>query len=444
MTTFAEHPYASFLHRVEKPARYAGGEAGQVKKDWAAPELEARICLAFPDVYDIGMSHLGYKILYKILNDDPRTLAERCYTPWTDMERELRQRGLPLVSLESARPLRDFDVVGLSLQYELTYTNCLTILDLGNLPLRAENRGEDDPLVVAGGPTATHPEPISAFLDAIVIGDGEEKLTEVALVWVRLKQQGVPRAERLARLAELAGVYVPSLYSVSRDPDTGFLVVDRPPAEGGPPFPVPRAFVADLSKYPFPDDGPVGGPEAIFDRMSIEIARGCTEGCRFCQAGMIYRPVRERDPAEIVDTVVRAVKKSGFDEVSLTSLSTADYSCISPLIKKVVEKLAPENVSLGVSSLRAYGLEEDVLDDIGKVRATGLTFAPEAGTQRMRDVVNKNVTEEQLLETAHRVFSRGWSKMKLYFMIGLPTEEDEDVRGIVASGARALAVGRKH
>ena len=443
MTTFAEHPYASFLHRVEKPARYAGGEAGQVKKDWAAPELEARICLAFPDVYDIGMSHLGYKILYKILNDDPRTLAERCYTPWTDMERELRQRGLPLVSLESARPLRDFDVVGLSLQYELTYTNCLTILDLGNLPLRAENRGEDDPLVVAGGPTATHPEPISAFLDAIVIGDGEEKLTEVALVWVRLKQQGVPRAERLARLAELAGVYVPSLYSVSRDPDTGFLVVDRPPAEGGPPFPVPRAFVADLSKYPFPDDGPVGGPEAIFDRMSIEIARGCTEGCRFCQAGMIYRPVRERDPAEIVDTVVRAVKKSGFDEVSLTSLSTADYSCISPLIKKVVEKLAPENVSLGVSSLRAYGLEEDVLDDIGKVRATGLTFAPEAGTQRMRDVVNKNVTEEQLLETAHRVFSRGWSKMKLYFMIGLPTEEDEDVRGIVATGALALGVGRK-
>ena len=445
MSTFADHPYASFLHEVEKPARYAGGEAGQAKKDWAA--VRSRVCLAFPDVYDIGMSHLGYKILYRVLNDDPRLLAERCYTPWVDMERELRRRDLPLVSLESARPLRDFDVVGLSLQYELTYTNCLTLLDLGKIPLRSADRSEKDPLVVAGGPTATHPEPMAPFLDAIVIGDGEERLPQLALLWTELRQKGVPRRERLVRLAELGGIYIPSLYSVSRDPDTGFLVVDRPDAAcvgDVPPFPVPRAFVPDLSKYPFPDDGPVGGPEAIFDRMSIEIARGCTEGCRFCQAGMIYRPVRERDPAEIVDTVVRAVKKSGFDEVSLTSLSTADYSCVSPLIKKVVEKLKPENVSLGVSSLRAYGLEEDLLDELGEVRATGLTFAPEAGTQRMRDVINKNVTEEQLLETADRVFSRGWSKMKLYFMIGLPTEEDEDVRGIVATGARALGVGRRH
>jgi radical SAM family uncharacterized protein/radical SAM-linked protein len=436
-----EHPYSAFLHEVAKPARYAGGEAGQVRKDWSA--VSARVCLAFPDVYDIGMSHLGYKILYKILNDDPRTLAERCYTPWVDMEAQLRRRGLPLVSLESARPLRDFDVIGLSLQYELTYTNCLTILDLGGIPLRSADRGEDDPVVVAGGPTATHPEPVAPFFDAIVVGDGEEKLTEIALAWTKWKAEGVPRAERLVKLAKLGGIYVPSLYAVSRDSDTGFLVVDRPAGEDAPPFPVQRAFVADLSKFPFPDDGPVGGPEAIFDRMSIEIARGCTEGCRFCQAGMIYRPVRERDPAEIVDTVVRAVKKSGFDEVSLTSLSTADYSCVSPLIKKVVEKLEPENVSLGVSSLRAYGLEEDLLDEIGKVRATGLTFAPEAGTQRMRDVINKNVTEEQLMETAERVFSRGWSKMKLYFMIGLPTEEDDDVRGIVATGARALAVGRR-
>jgi radical SAM family uncharacterized protein/radical SAM-linked protein len=450
MKTFAEHPYAAFLHKVEKPARYAGGEAGQAKKDWSA--VQARVCLAFPDVYDIGMSHLGYKILYRVLNDDPRLLAERCYTPWVDMERELRARDLPLISLETAHPLCEFDVVGLSLQYELTYTNCLTILDLGRVPLRSADRGENDPLVVAGGPTATHPEPMAAFMDAIVVGDGEERLPELALLWTELKRQGVPRRERLQRLAALGGVYVPSLYTVTRDPDTGFLVVDKPlPAspdmpEAGfvPPFPVPRAFVPDLRKYPFPDDGPVGGPEAIFDRMSIEIARGCTEGCRFCQAGMIYRPVRERDPQEIVDTVVSAVKKSGFDEVSLTSLSTADYSCVSPLIKKVVEKLKVENVSLGVSSLRAYGLDEDLLDELGTVRATGLTFAPEAGTQRMRDVINKNVTEEQLLETADRVFSRGWAKMKLYFMIGLPTEEDEDVRGIVATGARALGVGRKH
>jgi len=442
MKPFAEHPYAAFLHEVEKPARYAGGESGQVRKDWNG--VKARVCLAFPDIYDIGMSHLGYKILYKILNDDPRTLAERCYAPWVDMEAQLRKRGLPIVSLESARPLSDFDVVGLSLQYELTYTNCLTLLDLGGIPLRAAQRGEKDPLVIAGGPTATHPEPVAPFFDAIVVGDGEEKLTEAALLWVELRDHGVPRAARLEALAKLGGIYVPSLYTVTREADTGFLVVDRIAAEHtARPFPVKRAFVPDLAKFPFPDDGPIGGPEAIFDRMSIEIARGCTEGCRFCQAGMIYRPVRERDPAEIVDTVVRAVKKSGFDEVSLTSLSTADYSCISPLIKEVVRKLEPENVSLGVSSLRAYGLEEDLLDEIGKVRATGLTFAPEAGTQRMRDVVNKNVTEAQLLETAERVYSRGWSKMKLYFMIGLPTEEEEDVRGIVRTGALALNVGRK-
>ncbi|WP_437304159.1 TIGR03960 family B12-binding radical SAM protein [Sorangium sp. So ce388] len=435
----ADHPYASFLDQVEKPARYAGGEVGSVVKDWAS--VEARVCLAFPDVYDIGMSHLGFKILYKLLNDDPRTLAERCYAPWVDMEAQLVKRGLPLVSLESARPLRDFDVVGFSLQFELTYSNILTMLHLGGVPLRAADRGEDDPIVIAGGPTATHPEPIAPFLDALVIGDGEEKATEVALAWARLKREGVPRRERLIAIARLGAIYVPSLYATRRDPDTGFEIVDRPLVPGIP-FPVERALV-DLNRYPFPDESPTGGPEAIFDRMSIEIARGCTEGCRFCQAGMIYRPVRERDPEQIVDTVMRAVQKSGQDEVSLTALSTADVSCISPLIKKVTDRLTAERISLGVSSLRAYGLEPDLLDELKRVRATGLTFAPEAGTQRMRDVVNKNVTEEQLLETAERVFSRGWGKMKLYFMIGLPTETDEDVRGIVETGARAAGAGKK-
>jgi radical SAM family uncharacterized protein/radical SAM-linked protein len=433
------HPYAAFLDKVEKPARYSGGEVGAVIKDWST--VEAKVCLAFPDVYDIGMSHLGFKILYKILNDDPRTLAERCYAPWSDMEAELTSRGLPLVSLETARPLRDFDVVGFSLQFELTYSNILTMLHLGGVPLRAADRGEDDPLVIGGGPTATHPEPVAPFFDAFVIGDGEEKATEVALAWTRLKREGVRRADRLVALAKLGAVYVPSLYSTAVDPDTGLAVVAGPLVPGIP-FPIERSMV-DINKYPFPDDGPTGGPEAIFDRMSIEIARGCTEGCRFCQAGMIYRPVRERDPEQIVDTVVRAVKKSGQDEVSLTALSTADVSCIAPLIKKVVGKLAKERVSLGVSSLRAYGLEPDLLDELKRVRATGLTFAPEAGSQRMRDVVNKNVTEEQLHETAERVFSRGWGKMKLYFMIGLPTETDEDVRGVVETGIRTAAVGRK-
>ena len=434
-----DHPYAAFIDRVEKPARYSGGEVGAVVKDWAS--VEAKVCLAFPDIYDIGMSHLGFKILYKILNDDPRTLAERCYAPWSDMEAQLRQRGLPLVALESARPLRDFDVVGFSLQFELTYSNILTMLDLGGVPLRSADRGEEDPLVIAGGPTATHPEPIAAFIDAFVIGDGEAKATEVALTWTTLKKAGVPRAERLIALAKLGAVYVPSLYAVKVNPDTGLEVVTGPTIPGLP-FPIARSIV-DLDKYPFPDDGPTGGPEAIFDRMSIEIARGCTEGCRFCQAGMIYRPVRERDPEQIVKTVLSAIKKSGQDEVSLTALSTADVSCISPLIKKVAGQLAKERVSLGVSSLRAYGLEPELLDEIKQVRATGLTFAPEAGSQRMRDVVNKNVTEEQLHETAERVFSRGWAKMKLYFMIGLPTETDEDVRGIVETGLRTAQAGRR-
>ena len=435
-----DHPYAKFLDKVEKPNRYTGAEHGVRRKSWDG--VEARVCLAFPEIYDIGMSHLGYRILYKILNDDPRTLAERAYLPWTDMQRKLFEHGKLLVSLESSRPLCDFDVVGFSLQYELTYTNVLTMLELSGIPLRSEARNEADPLIIAGGPVATHCEPAADFFDAIVIGDGEERATEIALLWTSLKKQGVPRSERLRALARLGGVYVPSLYATVVEPDTGFHVVDHALAPGLP-LPVERTLVPDLNAFPFPDDGPVGGPEAIFDRMSIEIARGCTEGCRFCQAGMIYRPVRERDPEQIVATVVSAVKKSGYDEASLTSLSTADYSCIAPLIKKVTERLAGERVTLGVSSLRAYGLEEPVLDDIQRVRASGVTFAPEAGSQRMRDVVNKNVTEEQLMTTAERIFSRNWSSMKLYFMIGLPTEEESDVREIVRVGARALEIGRR-
>jgi radical SAM family uncharacterized protein/radical SAM-linked protein len=435
-----DHPYATFLDKVEKPTRYTGAEHGSRKKDWAS--VDARVCLAFPDIYDIGMSHLGFRMLYKILNDHERTLAERAYAPWIDMQRELRAHGKLLVSLESARPLCDFDVVGFSLQFELTYTNILGMLELGGIPLRSSARGEDDPLVLAGGPVGTHAEPMAPFLDAILIGDGEEAATEIALAWTQAKREGLPRRERLARLAAMTGVYVPSLYRTAVDPDSRLEVVTES-LHPSAPLPVKRRLLDDISRFPFPDDGPVGGPEAIFDRMSIEIARGCTEGCRFCQAGMIYRPVRERDPVEVIETVERALDNSGEDQVSLTALSTADVSAISPLIKKLAEKTAPERVSLGVASLRAYGLAEDLLDDLGKVRASGLTFAPEAGTQRMRDVINKNVTEEQLMETAERSFSRGFDKMKLYFILGLPTEEDEDVLGIVEVGKNALGVGKR-
>lgn len=441
MTQLFDHPYAAFLDKVEKPTRYTGAEHGVRRKDWQA--VESRICLAFPDVYDIGMSHLGYRMLYKILNDHPSLLAERCYTPWTDMIALLRQHNEPLRSLESRRALADFDVVGFSLQFELTFTNVLLMLDLGGIPLRSAQRDEDHPLVIAGGPVATHAEPMAMFFDVIAIGDGEELASELALMWAQGKQQGLNRKQRLEQLATLQGAYVPSLYAVREDPDTSLEVVSHSLAESAP-LPVQRRLLSDINEFPFPDDGPVGGPEAVFDRMSIEVARGCTEGCRFCQAGMIYRPVRERDPNEVIRTVERALAKSGQDEVSLTALSTADVSCISPLIKQLVEKTAPERVSLSVASLRAYGLDEDLLDDMRRVRAAGLTFAPEAGTQRMRDVINKNVTEEQLMETAERTFSRGFDNMKLYFMIGLPTETDDDVRGIVEVGRHALAVGRKH
>ncbi len=359
------------------------------------------------------------------------------------MEHELRTRGLPVLSLESATPLGDFDVVGMSLQYEMTFTNALNLLDLSHIPRRSADRTESHPLVIAGGPTATHCEPMAPFFDAVLVGDAEEALPLALIAIAGWKREGLGRAAILTRLAnEHGGWYVPALYDRIVDERSGLMVVDPTTARG--PYPVKRTVVLDINRFPFPDDSPVAAAEAIFDRVSIEIARGCTEGCRFCQAGMIYRPVRERDPDQIVDTIMSALDKGGYDEASLTSLSTADYSCVSPLIKKVMGKMRERKASLSVSSLRAYGLDEDLLDEISTVKATGLTFAPEAGTQRMRDVINKNISEENLMETAERVFSRGWQRMKFYFMIGLPTETDEDVRGIIETAARARAVGWRH
>ncbi|MFH0900105.1 MAG: TIGR03960 family B12-binding radical SAM protein [Pseudomonadota bacterium] len=434
--------YAELLRQVAKPPRYLGGEYLSVEKD--AGSVDVRMVLAFPDVYEVGMSHLGTRILYSLLNRHPRIACERAFSPWPDMEAKLREHGLPLVSLESGQPLAAFDVVGISLQYELAFTNVLTLLDLGGIPLRACERDARHPLVLGGGPVATHPEPVAPFFDAFFVGEAEERLPDLLLEWKALRQAGRPREEALAELATRYPLYVPGLYQVAPAPESGVLVVGQP-RRSHPAIPttIRRAYVADLDAFPYPVDSPVPFAEVVFDRASVEIARGCTEGCRFCEAGIIYRPARERRPDAVVEALVGAVRTGGYDEASLTSLSTADYSCLGPLVVTAASRLREHKASLAVSSLRAYGLDEQLLAELSSVRATGLTFAPEAGTQRLRDVVNKNVSTAQIMESAERVFAAGYRRMKLYFMIGLPTERDEDLAAIVDVGAAVAKTARR-
>ncbi|HVH99440.1 MAG TPA: TIGR03960 family B12-binding radical SAM protein, partial [Enhygromyxa sp.] len=438
------HPYADFLARMQKPGRYLGGEEQAIIKDHAG--LACRFVLAFPDLYEIGMSHLGTRILYDLINKSEDLCCERAFSPWADMEAELRGRSLPLVSLESYTPLSQFDVVGVSLQYELSYSNVLLNLELGGIPLRSSARGDADPIVIAGGPTATHPEPLASFIDLFLVGEAEEILPELLRTIGRMRRAGEPRLAILAAVAKLPGIYVPRFYRVEVEPRTELEVVVGLSAEGeaaGAPARVERVFVRNLDDFKFPTRFPIPYAEAIFDRASVEITRGCTEGCRFCQAGMIYRPVRERTPEQIIAAVLEGTDAAGFDEASLTALSTADVSCIDPLIKALVPELAKRKVSLGIASLRAYGLNESMLDEIKKVGIDGLTFAPEAGTQRMRDVINKNVSDEDILASARRIFERGYERMKMYFIMGLPTETDEDVVGIVETGRMVRNVARE-
>ena len=429
------------LHRVEKPARYIGGEWNQTVKDHAGTRV--RVALCFPDVYEIGMSHLGFRLLYGILNARPDMLAERAFTPWPDMQAELTTGRLPLTTLETATPLARFDVVGFSLQYELCFTNVLAALDLGGIPLRTRDRTDGDPLILAGGPVVFNPEPVADFIDAFVIGDGEEAFPELAELFVDLREAGLSRPDILRRLARVPGVYVPSLVRVERDPATGFLIPVGP-AEAGVPFPIERRILMDLDAYPFPTDIVVPFTEIVHDRVSVEIMRGCQVGCRFCQAGYIYRPVRERSHAAVMDTARRSLAATGYDEVGLTSLNSGEYPGINRLISEMMDELVEERTAVSFSSLRASSLTEHLAQQIRRVRKTGFTIAPEAGTDRLRKVINKNITEADVLQACEMAFANGWSHIKLYFMIGQPTETQDDLEGMVDIGRKCLAIGRRH
>ncbi|HOJ52492.1 MAG TPA: TIGR03960 family B12-binding radical SAM protein [Syntrophales bacterium] len=402
------HYLAPFLPFVQKPGRYLGREVNTIIKNRA--DVRFSFCLAFPDTYEVGMSHLGLHILYGLLNREEDVVAERCFAPWPDMEQIIRQNGLLLSSLESQTPLRAFDLVGFSLQYELSFTNVLNMLNLGGIPVRRSERRADDPIVCAGGPCAFNPAPMQDFIDFFVIGEGEEVILEIAKTFLLAKKRGKKRKEILELLAEIQGIYCPDFHPDGRR--------------------IKKRVVQDLNESFFPDAPPVPLVKAVHDRITIEIARGCTRGCRFCQAGMVWRPVRERNPDVIAKLAEDLVAATGQDEISLLALSAGDYFQIAPLITRLANRYAPRRIALALPSLRVETLAGELIEQIKRIRKTSFTIAPEAGTQRLRDMINKCNTDADLLTTVKRVFDAGWRAVKLYFMIGLPGETVEDLYGI--------------
>ncbi len=427
----------NILSQVIKPARYSGGEWNIATKDW--DKTTVRVALSYPDLYELGMSTLAIHILYELLNSQPDVLAERVFAPWPDMAAQLRSNGIPLFSLESKHPLKDFDIVGFSLGYELTYTNVLNMLYLAHIPLLASERNDSHPLVIAGGSCALNPEPMADFIDGFVIGDGEEIALELVSSLRDWKSDGAPREERLRRLAQIPGVYVPSLYQVAYEANGFFKSINPTVAEASAS--IKRRIIAKLP--PPPTRPVVPYIEITHDRGAVEIQRGCSRGCRFCQAGNIYRPVRERPPEEVLRAVGELMANCGYNEFSLVSLSTSDYPRIDELVASLFQHYQGQNLILSLPSLRIDNLSFKLLDSLATHKRTGLTFAPEAGSQRLRKAVNKNTAEDTILGTAAEAFSRGWNALKLYFMLGLPTETKDDIKAIADLIDKISSLGKR-
>ena len=429
------------LTQVRKPARYVGGEGNIVTKDPAA--MANRWLLIYPDAYEVGQPNQGMQILYEVLNERPSTMAERGFAPWPDMEALMRREGIPFFSLENHLPMKAFDVVGFSLAAEVGYTNLLNCLDLGDVPLHAVDRGDDDPIVIAGGHAAFNPEPLAPFLDVVVAGDGEEFALELDELVTRLRREGAGRVELLTRIVSLSGAYVPQFYE-SRYTDDGRLAGIYP-VGSGPPRRVEKRTVSDLDAWPYPKRQIVPMTETVHERYSVEIFRGCTRGCRFCQAGMITRPVRERSRETVKQMVAEGVANSGMEEVGLLSLSSADHSDVQGLCGDLADAYEGTATSLSLPSTRVDAFNVTLAEELARNgRRTGLTFAPEAGSERMRKVINKMVSEADMLRTAETAYANGWRHLKLYFMIGLPTETDDDVLAIAELGLKVLAIGKQY